>query len=153
MIPRLLLASLRHRGRQLALMVAAVTVAAATVAALAGFALSARSGLGGELAAFGPNLVVRPQVGGPAGLPPAEAARIRALPGVEAAAAVAELGTDSLPADSPELARAALAAGLPVVAAEPELLALHPTWRLHGEWPTPGGAAAGGAVTGSDASP
>jgi hypothetical protein len=81
-IARLVLASLRRRPRQLALIVAAVMVAAATVATLAGFAERAGQRLGAGLAAFGPNLVVRPQVGGAAGLPAGAAALVRAVPGV-----------------------------------------------------------------------
>jgi putative ABC transport system permease protein len=87
---RLLAASLTRRFRQLALILAAVALAAATVAALVSFSLRAREGLGTELAAFGPNLTVRPQVGGPARLPAAEAERIREIPGVETVAAVTE---------------------------------------------------------------
>ena len=88
MILRMVLASLRRRVRQLALILAAVTVAAATVATLAGFASRAEHRLGESLAAFGPNLTVRPQVGGPAFLPSGDAARIRAVPGVRSAAGV-----------------------------------------------------------------
>jgi hypothetical protein len=88
MIARLVLASLRRRFRQLALILAAVTVAAATVAALAGF--SARTGerLGESLSAFGPNLTVRPQVGGPEGIPAGAVERVRAVPGVHMASGV-----------------------------------------------------------------
>ncbi|HYL06864.1 MAG TPA: FtsX-like permease family protein [Thermoanaerobaculia bacterium] len=82
MIARLVLASLRRRPRQLALILAAVMVAAATVATLAGFSARAGTRVGAGLAAFGPNLMVRPQVGGAAGIPPADAARIRQVPGV-----------------------------------------------------------------------
>jgi hypothetical protein len=89
MIARLVLASLRRRFRQLALIVAAVTVAAATVAALAGFSSRAGERLGESLAAFGPNLTVRPQVGGPEALPPGALERVRAVPGVRTASAVA----------------------------------------------------------------
>ena len=93
MILRLLAASLRRRGHQLALIAAAVAVAAASVAALAGFSLRAsRSGIEGELAAFGPNLVVRPQVGGPAALAAGELERVAALPGVRSAEGVAAPG-------------------------------------------------------------
>lgn len=85
MILRLVLASLRRRFRQLALILAAVTVAAATVATLAGFSSRAGKHLGEGLAAFGPNLMVRPQVGGPALIPPGALARVREIPGVLAA--------------------------------------------------------------------
>ncbi len=84
MIARLVLMSLRRRFRQLALIVAAVAVAAATVATLAGFSSRAQSRLGDSLAAFGPNLTVRPQVGSGAGLPSDGAERVRAVPGVSA---------------------------------------------------------------------
>ncbi|HEY6324873.1 MAG TPA: FtsX-like permease family protein [Thermoanaerobaculia bacterium] len=82
MIARLVLASLRRRPRQLALILAAVLVAAATVATLAAFSVRAETRLGAGLAAFGPNLVVRPQVGGAPALPPGAAARARQIPGV-----------------------------------------------------------------------
>jgi ABC-type lipoprotein release transport system permease subunit len=77
--------SLRRRFRQLALILAAVTVAAATVATLAGFSSRAAGRLGDSLAAFGPNLTVRPQVGGTASLPLDVVARVRQVPGVSAA--------------------------------------------------------------------
>ena len=100
MIARLVLASLRRRPRQLALILAAVLVAAATVATLAAFSVRAETRLGAGLAAFGPNLVVRPQVGGAPALPPAAAARVRQIPGVlsvsvPAAAAAAAAGPGS----------------------------------------------------------
>jgi hypothetical protein len=86
MVLRLVLASLRRRFRQLALILAAVTVAAATVATLAGFSSRAQRQLGESLAVFGPNLTVRPQVGGPAVLAPGTVARVLAVPGVRSAA-------------------------------------------------------------------
>jgi len=89
MLVRLVLASLRRRFRQLALILAAVTVAAATVATLAGFSSRAEQRLGESLAAFGPNLTVRPQVGGPASLPVSVVARLREVPGVGAVSGVA----------------------------------------------------------------
>jgi hypothetical protein len=85
MLVRLVLTSFRRRFRQLALILAAVTVAAATVATLAGFASRAEQRLGESLAAFGPNLTVRPQVGGLAAIPPDALARVREVPGVQAA--------------------------------------------------------------------
>jgi putative ABC transport system permease protein len=88
MLARLVLMSLRRRFRQLALILAAVTVAAATVATLAGFSSRAERHLGESLAAFGPNLTVRPQVGGAASLPPDLLARVRQVPGVSAASGV-----------------------------------------------------------------
>jgi hypothetical protein len=87
-ILRLVAASLRRRPRQLALIVAAVLVAAATVATLAGFSARAEQRLGAGLAAFGPNLLVRPQVGGAPELPADAAARVRAVPGVLSVQAV-----------------------------------------------------------------
>lgn len=151
MMLRLLAASLRRRGRQFLLLGAAVAVAAATVAALTGFAARAGAGLGNDLAAFGPNLTVRPQVGAAVGLPAAEAALVRSLAGVEGAAAVARLDAAGLaarlPRDSalaPPLAAAA-ELGLPVIAAEEGWLGLHPSWRLEGAWPRGAGAAVAGA--------
>lgn len=85
MIVRLVLASLRRRFRQLALILAAVTVAAATVTTLAGFSSRAGKLLAEGLSAFGPNLTVRPQVGGPAVIPPRALSRVRQVPGVSSA--------------------------------------------------------------------
>jgi FtsX-like permease family protein len=90
MILHLVLASLRRRFRQLALIATAVGVAAGTVATLAGFSSRVEKHLGESLAAFGPNLMVRPQVGGPPAIPAAELARVRAVPGVSSAAGVRE---------------------------------------------------------------
>jgi ABC-type lipoprotein release transport system permease subunit len=86
MLLRLVLASLRRRFRQLALILAAVTVAAATVATLAGFSSRAERRMGESLAAFGPNLTVRPQVGGAAVLSSRVVERLRQVPGVRSAA-------------------------------------------------------------------
>ena len=77
MLLRLVLASLRRRFRQLALILAAVTVAAATVATLAGFSSRAERRMGESLAAFGPNLTVRPQIGAAAVLSAGIADRLR----------------------------------------------------------------------------
>ncbi len=88
MISRLVFASLRRRPRQLALILVAVMVAAGTVATMTGFAERADRRLGAQLAAFGPNLEVRPEVGGPAALPPDTLAAVRAIPGVLVAAPV-----------------------------------------------------------------
>lgn len=82
MILRLLAASLRRRFRQTAVILVAVTVAAGTVAALVGVSRRAAGGFDQDLAAFGPNLMVRPQVGGPAVLPPEDAEILEAVPGV-----------------------------------------------------------------------
>ncbi|HKV10933.1 MAG TPA: FtsX-like permease family protein [Thermoanaerobaculia bacterium] len=92
MIARVVSASLRRRFRQLALILAAVTVAAATVAALAGFSARTRDRLGESLAAFGPNLTVRPQVGGPESLPADVVERVREVPGVHTASGVRNTG-------------------------------------------------------------
>jgi predicted lysophospholipase L1 biosynthesis ABC-type transport system permease subunit len=99
-ILRLVSASLRRRFRQLALILAAVTVAAATVATVAGFSERAHDSLGGSLAAFGPNLTVRPQVGGPESLVPEAVARVRAVPGVIAASGVPAEGTEVVTAST-----------------------------------------------------
>lgn len=88
MVFRLVLASLRRRFRQLALILAAVTVAVATVAALAGFSARAEKQMGKSLAVFGHNLTVRPQVGGPAAIQPEALARVREIPGVQTATGV-----------------------------------------------------------------
>ena len=85
MISRLVLASLRRRFRQLALILSAVMVAAATVVTLAGFSSRAAKQLGAGLSAFGPNLTVRPQVGGPASIPAIALRRVREIPGVVSA--------------------------------------------------------------------
>jgi len=93
MVFRLVAASLRRRSRQLALIATAVAVAAGTVATLAGFSVRVEDRLGSSLAAFGPNLTVRPQVGGLAAVPASELARVRAVPGVASATPVAIAGT------------------------------------------------------------
>jgi hypothetical protein len=107
MIARLVLMSLRRRFRQLVLIVAAVAVAAATVATLAGFSSRAQSRLGDSLAAFGPNLTVRPQVGGTAGLPAGAAERVKEVPGVRSVTPSAErLDVRADPGRLEEVARA-----------------------------------------------
>jgi len=132
MTARLIWASLTRRFRQLALIALAVALAAGTVATLAGFARRAEEGLGDELAAFGPNLVVRPQVGGPETLAAEEAERIRRLAGVTAAAGWAELESEALPR----------------MAVERAVLEVHPRWRLEGTWP-----GAGQVVLGAELGP
>ncbi len=82
MLVRLVYSSLRRRVRQLALILAAVAVAAATVAALGAFANRVEVSLGRDLGAFGPNMTVRPQVGGTDSIPGVEAVRIAAIAGV-----------------------------------------------------------------------
>jgi len=88
MILHLVAASLRRRARQLALIATAVVVAAGTVATLASFSSRIEDRLGASLAAFGPNLTVRPQVGGLPAVPPGELAHVRAIAGVVAATGV-----------------------------------------------------------------
>jgi hypothetical protein len=90
MLSRLVFASLRRRFRQLALILAAVTVAAATVATLAGFSARAQGRLGESLSAFGPNLTVRPQVGGPARIPDEAVVRVAGVAGVRQARGVVD---------------------------------------------------------------
>jgi predicted lysophospholipase L1 biosynthesis ABC-type transport system permease subunit len=90
MVARLIFASLRRRCGQLVLIFAAVTVAAATVAALAGFSVRAEGRLGESLSAFGPNLTVRPQVGGLPRISEEAVARVRAVLGVREARGVVD---------------------------------------------------------------
>jgi hypothetical protein len=92
MFARLVLGSLSRRFRQLALIAAAVAVAAATVATLGAFSSRAREQLASDLDAFGPNLVVRPEVGGLDRLAAADLARVRAVPGIAWARGVAAPG-------------------------------------------------------------
>jgi hypothetical protein len=128
MLVRLVAASLRRRARQLALIATSVAVAAATVATLAGFSTRVAERLGASLAAFGPNLTVRPQVGGLAAIPEAELARVRAIPGVASAAGIPTAGGAGFsrlevradPRRLPGLARA-VEAGVPGVEATPLL--------------------------------
>lgn len=107
MILRVVFASLRRRSRQLALIATAVLVAAATVATLAGFSVRTHERLGSSLSAFGPNLTVRPQVGGPETITRGMAARIQEIAGARAVVASAsgrlDLRTD--PARLDQVAR------------------------------------------------
>ena len=106
MIVRVVLASLRRRFRQLALILIAVLVAAGTVSTLAGFSARSRDRMGSSLAAFGPNLTVRPQVGGPESLPPAALARVSDIPGVQTAKALSgRIDVRAEPARLDEVAR------------------------------------------------
>ena len=109
MLLRLVLASLRRRFRQLALILAAVTVAAATVATLAGFSSRAERRMGESLAAFGPNLTVRPQVGGAAVLSSRVVERLRQVPGVRSAAPSPSLDRVEVRADPGRLEEVARA--------------------------------------------
>jgi hypothetical protein len=106
MLLRLVLASVRRRFRQLALILAAVTVAAATVVTSAGFSSRAGQRLEADFSAFGPNLTVRPQVGGPASLPPGALARVQTITGVSFAKGVG-LERIEVRADSARLAEVA----------------------------------------------
>ena len=96
MILRLVLASLRRRFRQLALILAAVTVAAATVATLAGFSSRAAAAAGREPGRLRPE-PHRAPAGGRAGAssPGGTVARLRAVPGVRSAAGLARRWTAS----------------------------------------------------------
>ena len=106
MILRIVLASLRRRFRQLALILIAVLVAAGTVSTLAGFSARSRDRMGSSLAAFGPNLTVRPQVGGPESIPSTALARLRGIPGVQTAkAASGQIDVRAEPARLDEVAR------------------------------------------------
>ncbi|MES1243484.1 MAG: ABC transporter permease [Acidobacteriota bacterium] len=102
MILRVVLASLRRRSRQLALIATAVLVAAATVATLAGFSARTQERLGSSLSAFGPNLTVRPQVGGPETITRGMAARIQEIAGAQAVVA-SDSGRIDLRADPARL--------------------------------------------------
>ncbi len=137
MMLRLFGASLRRRPPQLALVALAVFVAATTWAALAGFSARSRARLAADLRAFGPNLVVRPQVGAPL-LPVGEVGRVAGLPAVEVAAGVAELSAAALPALA--------GSGLRLFVSGPEILRLHPGWELEGHWPRAGEVALGAAA-------
>ncbi len=88
MIVQLVFASLHRRFRQLALIATAVGVAAGTVATLAGFSARVEGRIGESLAAFGPNLLVRPEIGGPPRIPAAELGQVRAVPGVRSATGI-----------------------------------------------------------------
>ncbi|HLE84576.1 MAG TPA: FtsX-like permease family protein, partial [Thermoanaerobaculia bacterium] len=83
----------------------------------------------------GPNLLVRPQVGGPARLEAADVARVLATPGVEAAAGVLELeaAAELVAGEDGRLGVRLTGAGegrLPVVGVAGDLLALHPRWEV-----------------------
>jgi len=145
---------LTRRFRQLALIFVAVGVAAATVTTMADFSLHARRALAHGLAAFGPNLVVRPEVGAPPRLPASALASVRVVDGVARAAGVSE---ESLSSDGP--AQAALGSasggrengagtgGLAVVAVTSQWPLLHTTWALEGSWPESGQVVVGTAVS------
>jgi putative ABC transport system permease protein len=143
MMLRLLRASLSRRLRQVLLIAVAVLVASAMVSTLSAFSARTRAGLAVDLSAFGPNLVVRPQVGGPTHLSWRDGGRIEALDGVSLVAGVAEVPQGAqLEIAGPAGSHTAEAL---LWAADPSLLALHPSWRLEGRWP-----GAGEAVLGAD---
>jgi len=138
MMLRLFVASLRRRPRQLALVGLAVAVAATTWAALGALSARSRARLAADLRHFGPNLVLRPQLGAPPRLPVGEVARVAAVPAIEAAAGVAEPPAAALPALADS--------GLQVFVSGPEILRLHPGWELDGDWPRSGEMALGAEV-------
>ncbi len=135
MIARLVFASLRRRGRQLALIAAAVVAAAASTALLGAFSTRLQQSVALDLAAFGPNLIVRPPIGQPP-LPLRELATVRAVAGVQAAAAVRER---ALPGEAES-----------EIASTAELLQLHPSWVLTGRWPAAFEVALGAAAAPRD---
>lgn len=145
MTGRLLWASLTRRFRQFALIFVAVAVAAATVTTMVDFALHARQALARGLAAFGPNLIVRPEVGAPPLIPETVLTAVTATDGVAHAAGVVTRGLGGTRrarifkqrTSGPELT---------VVAVTREWPSLHSTWKIVGEWPSIGQAALGGAV-------
>lgn len=132
MISTLLRGSLRRRPAQLGLIFAAVLTAAAAAAVLGAFSARSSARFAEDLRGFGPNLVVRPQVGGPRTLAFEEAERIAAVPFVLAAAPILESDQG----------------GRLEVTSTSALLALHPSWRLVGSWPGSGEVALG---SGADA--
>jgi putative ABC transport system permease protein len=130
MMGRLLFASLRHRGRQLGLIALSILAAAASAALLGAFSDRLEGGLSRDLAAFGPNVVVRAEAGGPP-LPMGEVATVQALPGVLAA-----VGLRERPLGAGE------GADLEVASTE-ALPRLHPAWVFAGRWPRAGEVAVG----------
>lgn len=150
MIRRLLAGSLRRGWGRLAVIALAGTVAAGTVAAAAGLGARLTAGASARLHAAGPNLLVRPQVGGPERLEAADVARVLGTPGVEAAAGVLELeAAAELVADGEGgwrvVVRREGEGGLPVVGVTDGLLGLHPGWEVDGE-PVAAGEALVGVV-------
>ena len=127
MIARVLASSARHRPGYLLTVLVATAAAATALAAAAGLAARLHDAVAAG-SALGVNLLVRPQPGGPPTLAADEAARLRALPGVEAVVPWAELG---------------VAAGRPLLATTREALALHRGWLLDGRWPARGELLAG----------
>lgn len=149
MMVRLLLTSLWRRPRQLALILVAVAVTAATVTALASFTARARSGLSEDLSLFGPNLIVRPEIGGPRHLPADAVRELKRLPGVVAVAAVTRTTARArllLTSDGVVVVPDPTAAELPLIAADDGWSKLHPAWRWQGRWPRPGQVALGSGI-------
>jgi putative ABC transport system permease protein len=150
-IRKLLYGSLRRRFQPLAAIALAATVAAGAIAAAAGLGARLAEGAAGSLHAAGPNLLVRPQVGGVDRLPVEEVARVQATPGVIAAAgmleaaAAADLVTG--PDGAPRLVLTEPGAGaLPILAASPSLFDLHPSWERPAAGLEPGTALLGARV-------
>ena len=154
MIRRLLSGSLRRASGRLAVIALATTVAAGTVAAAAGLGGRLAGAAASRLHESGPNLLVRPQVGGPARLEAADVERVLATPGVEAAAGVLELeaAADVVAGEDGRLGVRLARAGegrLPVVGVAGDLLGLHPRWEVATE-PMAG---SGGVLVGAGAVP
>ncbi len=147
MTGRLLWASLTRRFRQLALIFVAVAVAAATVTTMADFSVHARQALARSLAAFGPNLIIRPEVGAPDIIPASALATVAGIEGVARAAGVSE-GKVTPAAAANGVAPGA--ASLTVLAMTPEWPALHSSWALKGRWPQSGQVVLGSAVMGGE---
>lgn len=151
MIRRLLAGSLRRRFQPLAVIALAATVAAATVAAAAGLGERLAARAAESLHAAGPNLLVRPQVGGPERLPVGEMERVLATPGVLAAAGMAEEEKGADLELGPEGDLRVLLTGpeegrLPVLAVTGGLFDVRPGWEVDGERPAAGEALVGAAV-------
>ena len=134
MMGRLLFASLRHRGRQLGLIAVSILAAAAGAALIGAFSDRLEGRLARDLAAFGPNVVVRAEAGSPP-LPRREVETVQALPGVLAAVGVRERPLD--PGAGAELE----------VASTADLLRLHPAWVFAGRWPRDGEIVLGARAT------
>ncbi len=133
MLGRLLVGGARHRPGYLLTVLTAMAAATAALAAAAGLGARLHAALASS-DELGVNLLVRPQAGGPAGLPAAEQERLRRLPGIAAVAPWAELGELPLGGRSAALLATTRAA-----------LALHRGWALDGRWPGAGEVLAGGA--------
>jgi hypothetical protein len=159
-IGRLLYGSLSRRAQPLLAIALAATVAAGTLAAAAGLGSRLSEGAAAGLHASGPNLLVRPQVGGPERLPAEEIARVLATPGVLAAAGIAvEPNAAELVAGADGTLRVLLTppgeGSLPVFAASEGLFELRPTWEVDPATPAsaarrfaPGSALVGALVAG-----